>query len=306
MKPVRLKECDKIGIISPSDPITKEEIEQFEKGENYLRELGFIPLQSRNCLSSSMGYSATPEEKADDINNMFADSSIKAIICSQGGANANASLPYIDWNIIRNNPKIFMGISDITTLLNAIYLKTGLVTFHGNDVIWGFGREPQMYDKKEFIDRLIRGKIGHLKSNGNRVKIRGGKSEGILIGGNLKCLLKLAGTNYLPDFNNAILFLESFGFDPVVCDSAFSQLKQMGVFDEIKGVIIGHIFDDREKQHSIHMEDILLQVSKGYFFPILKTDDFGHNCPNTVIPVGAKVSMDADDKIITLLESCVE
>lgn len=306
MVPLRLKKHDKIGIISPSDPITKEEMEQFEKGTKYLSELGFTPIQSRNCLSCSMGYSATPKEKADDINKMFADSSIKAIICSQGGANANACLPYVDWNIIRSNPKIFMGISDITTLLNAIFLKTGLVTFHGNDMIWGFGREPQMYDKKEFSDRLMSGKIGDLKSNGNRVNIRGGKAEGTLIGGNIKCLLKLAGTNFLPNFNNTLLFLESFGFDPVVCDSAFNQLKQMGVFDEIKGVIIGHIFDDREKQHSIHMEDILLNVSKEYSFPILKIDDFGHNCPNTVIPVGVKASMDADNQTITLLENCVE
>lgn len=306
MVPLRLKKHDKIGIISPSDPITKEEMEQFEKGTKYLSELGFTPIQSRNCLSCSMGYSATPKEKADDINNMFADSSIKAIICSQGGANANACLPYINWNTIRNNPKIFMGISDITTLLNAIFLKTGLVTFHGNDIIWGFGSEPQMYDKREFSDRLISGKIGDLKSNGNRVNIRGGKAEGTLIGGNLKCLLKLAGTNFLPNFNNTLLFLESFGFDPVVCDSAFNQLKQMGVFDEIKGVIIGHIFDGQEKQHSVHMEDILLNVSKEYSFPILKIDDFGHNCPNTVIPVGVKASMDADNQTITLLESCVE
>ncbi|WP_100489320.1 S66 peptidase family protein [Sporolactobacillus pectinivorans] len=306
MLPLRLKKHDKIGIISPSDPITKELMEQFEKGTEYLSELGFTPIQSKNCLSCSMGYSATPKEKADDINNMFADSSIKAIVCSQGGANANACLPYVNWNIIRSNPKIFMGISDITTLLNAIFLKTGLVTFHGNDIIWGFGRELQMYDKKEFSDRLFSGKIGDLKSNGNRVNIRGGKAEGTLIGGNLKCLLKLAGTNFLPDFNNAIVFLESFGFDPVVCDSAFNQLKQMGVFDEIKGVIIGHIFDDRKEQQNIHMEDILLKVSKEYSFPILKIDDFGHNCPNTVIPVGVKASMDADNKTITLLEKCVE
>jgi muramoyltetrapeptide carboxypeptidase len=191
-------------------------------------------------------------------------------------------------------------------LLNAIHLKTGLVTFHGNDVIWGFGRKPQMYDKTEFIERLIKGKIGYLNANGNRVKIRGGKTEGTLLGGNLKCLLKLAGTNYLPDFNYSILFLESFGFDPEVCDSMFNQMKQMGVFDKINGVIIGHIFDNREKQHRLQMEDILLQVSKEYSFPILKIEDFGHNCPNTVIPVGTKALLDADEKTITLLESCVE
>jgi muramoyltetrapeptide carboxypeptidase len=147
-------------------------------------------------------------------------------------------------------------------LLNAIHHKTGLVTFHGNDVIWGFGRKPQMYNKREFIERLIRGKIGYLNANGNRVKIRGGKAEGTLIEGNLKCLLKLAGTRYLLDFTHSILFLESFGFVPEVCDSAFNQMKQMGVFDKINGIIIGHIFDNREKQCRLHMEDILMQVSK--------------------------------------------
>jgi muramoyltetrapeptide carboxypeptidase len=306
MVPLRLKEQDKIGIISPSSPISNEELRQFEKGVNYLNRLGLKIVQSRNCLSHSMGYSATPKEKANDINEMFADESIKAIICSQGGANANGCLPFIDWEMVRNNPKIFMGISDITVLLNAIYLKTGLVTFHGNDIIWGFGSEPQLYDKKEFIDRLMKSKIGHIDSNGYRTKIRGGKAEGILIGGNLKCILKLAGTNYFPDFNNSILFLESFGFDPEICDSAFNQLKQIGVFDQIKGVIIGHIFDEKEKQRAIHMENVLLQVSSEYTFPILKTDDFGHNCSNTVIPIGTKALMDADNKTVTLLEACVK
>lgn len=304
MIPYKLKTSDKIGIVSPSSPITKDCMEQFNKGIKYLNDSGFEVAIAKNAFANTAGYSATPQEKAEDINNMFADKSIKAIICSQGGENANACLPYLDWETIKENPKIFLGISDITVLLNSIHAKTGLVTFHGNDVIWGFGTNPEPYDAQEFMDRLIHGKTGIINGNGVRATIRGGTATGKLIGGNIHCLLKLAGTTYLPEFENSILFLESFGFDPEDCDCAFNHLKQMGVFDKIKGVIVGYIYDEFAEQRDVHMEDVLLNVSDGYEFPILKINDFGHNCPNTVIPIGVTARLDSTRKEIVILEDC--
>lgn len=305
--PGKLSKGDTIGIVSPSTPVTDELAGQFNKGVTFLESHGFNVVIGDHVRSATWGYAASPRQKAEDINRMFADASIKAIICSQGGQTANACLPYLDWDRIRGNPKVFLGISDITVLLNAIQHKTGLITFHGNDVIWGFGRNPTPYDEQEFIARLMKGVIGKIPQSRERRTIRNGIAEGKLLGGNLHCLSKLAGTPYFPDFTGAVLFVEDIGITPEVCDALFQQLKQIGVFDQICGVIIGYIdgMQNNEKA-SIQMEEVLLRVTADYGFPVLKSDDFGHNCPNTVLPVGGVVRMDADGQTMEILESCVK
>lgn len=209
----------------------------------------------------------------------------------------------LDFELIKKNPKIFLGISDITVLLNTINQKTGLVTFHGNDVIWGFGNENTDYDEKEFIDRLIKGKIGKIKHNSEWKCMRKGIGEGVLIGGNLNCLNKLAGTDYMPDFQNKVLFLESFGphSSPDLTEAELYRLKQMNVFKKIKGLWVGY-YDHESK---ILFEEIIMNVVKDYDFPILKCNDFGHNTPNTTIPVGVKVRINATGKNIDILDTCV-
>ena len=307
MIPKKLNKGDTIGIVSPSTPVTKELDGQLIKGIIFLESLGFKVVIGKHVYSTTWGYAASPQEKAEDINQMFADESIKAIICSQGGATANACLPYLNWNSIRENPKVFLGISDITVLLNAIHHRTALITFHGNDVMWGFGRNPTRYDEQEFIRRLMNGIIGEIPQNRERRTIRNGIAEGKLLGGNLHCLSKLAGTPYFPDFRRAILFVEAIGITPEVCDHLFQQLKQIGVFDQIRGVIIGYIDGLQNNENaSMQMEDILLQVTAEYDFPVLKADDFGHNCPNTVLPVGGEVRINADRRTIEILEICVQ
>ncbi len=277
---------------------------QFNKGVDFLKNHGFKVKVGKNALNNTLKYSATPQEKAEDMNSMFADKEVKAIICSQGGANSNSILPLLDFEIIKNNPKIFLGISDITVLLNAIYQKTGLVTFHGNDVMWGFGAEHTDYDEQEFVDRLVKGKIGEVKHNSKWKCIKEGITEGVLIGGNLNCLNKLAGTKYQPDFEAKILLLETFDESnaPDDVEAELSRLKQMGVFEKIKGLWIGY-YNHKSK---IPYEEIVMNVVKDYDFPILKCDDFGHNTPNTTIPIGIKIKLDATNKQIVLLDKCVE
>jgi muramoyltetrapeptide carboxypeptidase len=296
---------DTIGVVSPSTPVEPGN-PQLANGVRFLEGLGFKVILGEHVFSNTLGYAASPTEKAADIMAMFGNPAVKAIICSQGGDTANASLPDLDWQVIVDNPKVFLGISDITVLLNAIYTKTGLVTFHGNDVMWGFGRHPTAYDRQEFLARLVDGKIGRVTASGPRKAIRSGRAEGRLLGGNLRCLLKLAGTPYFPDFSGAILFIESLGFEPPACDFMFRQLQQMGVLDQVAGVIVGYIDGvDNLPDATLHMEDVLLTVASDYRFPILKANDFGHNCPNTTLPVGARVRMDADEQEIDILEACV-
>jgi muramoyltetrapeptide carboxypeptidase len=305
--PRKLSQGDVIGIVSPSSPVVDEFAVQFRQGIAFLKSHGFELVIGKHVSSTTLGYTASPREKAEDINQMFADESIQAIVCSQGGATANACLPHLDWETIRGHPKIFLGISDISVLLNAIYQKTGLVTFHGNDLLWGFGRNPTNYDEQEFNARLIEGRIGDIPPSRERRMIRSGVAEGKLLGGNLPCLLKLAGTAYFPDFTNAVLFVEAIGIQPEECDHLFQQLKQIGVFDRIRGAIIGYIDGLQNDENAVmQMEDVLLYVTADYDFPILKTEDFGHNCPNTVLPVGGDVRIDADHGRVEILEKCVQ
>ena len=299
--PEKLKLGDTIGVISPSDPVTPVIKEQLDVGMEFLKRHGFKVELAPNTFNSTLGYSATVKEKAEDINYVFATEQIKAVICSQGGHNANGVLPFLNYDVIEANPKIFLGMSDITVLLNAIYTKTGLVTFHGNDLMWGFGKDCTKYDESEFLNRLVSGKIGVIDKNSNWHCLRKGVAEGKLIGGNLRCLTKLAGTEFFPDLENAILFLEYYGEESPVAlvSSCFHHLKQLGVFDKISGLWLGYY----KTPTNIPIEQIAQEVTEDYDFPILQCDDFGHNTPNTIIPVGCLAKLDANNRSVELKES---
>lgn len=304
--PHRLMAGDTIGVIAPSDPVLPDQEHNLQMGIQYLGDMGFQVKCGAHIHANTLGYAATPGEKADDINHMFADPEVKAIICAQGGDTANAPLDLINWELIQHNPKILLGLSDITVLLNAIYHRTGLVTFHGNDILWGFGNNLVEYERSEIIRTLIDAEIGPIPPHGERATIRGGHARGTLLGGNLRCLLKLAGTPYWPDFSGAILFLEAFEISASACHTALVQMQHMGVFDQIHGAVVGYIYS-MQHNHSPrpHMEDILLEVTQQYAFPILKMNDFGHVCPNTVLPVGGEVDLDADQGVLSVIAPCL-
>lgn len=306
MLPERLVPGDTLGVIAPSSPVTNALIGQYQYGIETLHRLGFRVREGAQVFSTAWGYAAAPRDKAADLNALFADPDVKGIICAQGGATANGCLPYLNWDVIRANPKIILGISDISVLLNAIYHRAGLVTFHGNDVMWGFGRPHDPYDEDEFLARLVRAEIGAVKQSGSRRTVRGGTGEGRLLGGNLHCLLKLAGTPYSHDFSGAILFIEAIHISSEHCDAAFQQLMQMGVFDDLRGVLVGYIDGlQNDPAGPVQMEDVLLRVTESFDFPILKVNDFGHNCPNTTLPVGGWVRLDADAQRYEIAEACV-
>ena len=304
--PSRLHKGDAIGVVSPSGPIPEEIRPQLIKAVDFLKGMGFKVVLGENALNVD-GYSAgTPKEKAEDINSMFDDKKIRAIFCSTGGATANSCIPLLDWKVIRRNPKIFIGMSDITVLLNAIYTETSIVTFHGNNVL-KYGVNPIQYDIQEFVQRLIDAKIGKINKNSERKTVRKGVAEGRLMGGSLGCILKLAGTRNCPDFKDPILFVEAYEITPQECDCAFNHLKQMEVFEKIEGAVVGHVHSLQASEKKLKlMENILLKVTKEYDFPILKMNDFGHECPNTVLPIGVKARLDADNKELEILEKCVK
>ncbi|MCL5066843.1 MAG: LD-carboxypeptidase [Thaumarchaeota archaeon] len=302
--PRRLRSGDTIGIVSPSSKISRYGRRYLRQGIVYLQSLGFNVVLGKNALKECDYSAGTPEERAQDINTMFVDPNIRAIICSQGGNTAKPLLPLLDWDAIKEHPKIFMGFSNITVLLNAIYAKTELITFHGDGVI-KLGHDAKAYDRREFADRLIRGKIGKIKQNGTRKCVRTGTAAGRLIGGNLPSFMRLLGTQYLPDLTNSILFMEARVIEPGQCDSSFTQMKQAGIFEKVSGVIIGYIHTLQSRKKLPQMEEILLRVTSDYDFPILKVNDFGHERPNTVLPLGVKTRLDAENKEFEIIQRCV-
>lgn len=293
--PPTLQPGDTVGIVSPSAPSTPEFEKNFREGVTYLEGLGLKVRVGSYVHSTTLGYSTAPEEKAADFNDMIHDPAVRMILATQGGTNANMLLPHIDYAALQADPRIVLGISDITVLLNAIHHKTGLVTYHGNDLQWGFGNDPTAYDKTEFERTLMAGKWGPVPANGERKCVRPGKAVGKILGGNLGCLLKLAGTPYWPEMAGAILILETFMETPETADCKLRQLAQMGVFEQINGLVIGYNYGlDTEFPHHQHLATLALAITDGLDFPILKTLDFGHNTPNTTLPIGGLAGMDVE------------
>ena len=266
---------DTIGIISPSAPITQELKEQFNRGLQVFKDMGFKIELSKNVYANTLGYSSTVSEKVEDINEMFANKEVKAIICSQGGQNSNTILPYIDYEII--------------------------ITYHQNDVVWGLGRETSEKEINDFKLRLIDANNGKVEHFTKWKCLKAGIVEETLIGGNLSTLIKLLNTEYCPDFNNKILFLEDYADESPLdeVDSKINILKQYKVFEKIKGLWIGYYEKDTE---IAKFEDVIMNNLQEYKFPILKCNDFGHNCENVVIPIGAKIKLDATNCEVEIIE----
>ncbi len=301
MRAEKLKRGDTIGIVAPSEPITEEYKEYMKKSIKIFEDMGFKIKLSKNIYKNTYGYSATPEEKASDINDMFSDKEVKAIISAVGGDNSFNCLGLIDYENIKRNPKIICGYSDATNYLEAIYTKTGLITYHHLEMI-DLGRKLKKdFELSQFKKVLIDGTLGEIDKNSKYITLQKGCVEGIIVGGNVPSMVSLLNTEYFPDLTDKILFLEVYAsstdFD--LADKYIGLLKYHGVFDKIKGLWIGHYNGDTE---DTKIEDIFMRHLKGYDFPILKCDDFGHDCEKVVIPIGAKIKLDASNCKVTILE----
>lgn len=297
----KLKYGDTIGVIAPSEPITEEYKKYMENSIKIFEDMGFKIKLPNNIYKNTYGYSATPEEKASDINEMFSDKEVKAIISAIGGDNSFNCLGLIDYENIKKNPKIICGYSDATNYLNAIYTKTGLITYHHAEMV-DLGRKPEKdFQLKQFKKVLVDGKLGEIDKNKPYKSLQKGVAEGIIVGGNVPSMVTLLNTEYFPDLTDKILFLEVFSrsTDFALADRYLGVLKYHGVFDKIKGLWIGHYHADSE---DMKIEDVFMRNLKDYDFPIIKCDDFGHDCENIVIPIGAKVRLDADNCKVTIIE----
>lgn len=299
----KLKKGDTIGVVAPSNPIIGDNIEEIEKAKKIVEADGFKVKFAKNLFSNTNGYSSSAQEKAEDINNMFADKEVKMIWCAKGGNNSNSTFEYLDFELIKRNPKIICGYSDITSLTNIITEKTGLVTFSGTN-FKTIATDETDYSYKEALKRFVE-KNSELGTKHDLYEtIKEGETKGRLVGGNLTLITELVTGKYSIDFTDKILFIEDLGYEapPAMVSNHLYYMKQNNVFDKIKGLWIGNY----EHESNISLEEIVLHtIGNKYNFPIIKSNNFGHTERKTVIPIGAlaKIDTKANAKI-QLIEDC--
>lgn len=286
-----LKQGDTIGVVGVSNSIKRENNEEtFEKAKELFLENGFKLKLTSNCLKDYYGMAGKPKQRAKELMKMFEDDSVKMIICLDGGDSCNNIIDYLDYKKIKKHPKPIMGYSDITVLLETIYKKAGIITFHGPSFLsfgGDYGTKCMEEFKKVFVEKDFSDFL-----NSKLKCIRKGDCKGRIIGTNLECSLYIMNTKYFPNLKNNIFAVERYITSVSQTYNHFYQLKQLGVFDKISGLLIGYNYSFQSEEYghvtNIQMEDIAKEVSEGYDFPIYKCETFGHEIANVIIPIGAK------------------
>ena len=239
--PEKLKKGDTIGVVAPSSPIINENIDELNNAKQIAENLGFKVKFSKNIFSNTNGYSATAKEKAEDINSMFEDKEVKMIWCAKGGENSNSTFEYLDFEKIKENPKIICGFSDITSITNIITEKTGLVTFSGTN-FKTIATDETDYSLEQALNRFVDGSLEIGTEDIPYDIIKPGTAKGKLIGGNLSLTRGLVCGKYNIDFTDKILFLEELGFEsePALVSNFLYYMKQNDVFKKVKGIWLGN------------------------------------------------------------------
>ncbi len=323
----KLKKGDTIAVFSPSSPATVFAPKRFERAKSYLRSKGFNILEGKLTGKSDCYRSGDIRQRAEEFNELIRNKHVKCIMSSIGGMNSNSILPYIDYEAIKNNPKIIIGYSDVTAILLAIYNKTGLITYYGAAMVASFGEFSPFVDRTydyfsdilvddvilphtfnnpdvwtdEFIDweQQDRAKIEYPN---NLISLHGGVAEGRLIAGNLNTMQGIWNTEYMPEIKQAdILMIEDSLKSISDIERSFSLLKLSGVFDKIGGLILGkhEQFDDAGTGRKPH--EVLLEVLGDYDFPFIAEFDSSHTHPMISLPIGSRVRLNADLKKLVLI-----
>lgn len=277
-----LKVGDKVGLISCSDGVSRECSVEIEGLIAILRGFGLEIKLAKTIYRNNTGFSGNAEDRAKELMKMFEDDEIRAIFDLSGGDSANQILDYLEFDKIRDNNKMYFGMSDLSVVLNSIYKKSGIRTCH-----FYIRNLVNTKNKKlinDFYNTIFSGKddLFDIKYN----FIRGNCMEGVVIGGNIRCFLKLMGTDYLPKSSNKILLLESLGGNETRIASLLTQLKQSSYLDNINGIILGNFRHMQDNNFKPTVEELVLEITKEKSIPIIKTDDIGHISEAKAILIG--------------------
>ena len=308
MIPDKLKYGDEIRVIAPSSSLERVRKDIYDRALSYLTSQGFNVTFSKNSREIDEFRSSKIQSRVDDIHEAFSDKNVKMVITCIGGFNVNQILPYLNYDLIKANPKILCGYSDITALSNAIYAKTGLVTYHGPHFsTFGFDIEPE-YTQACFYDCLMKNNeiaITPSKTSKEYYVIQEGACEGDIIGGNLCTLNLLQGTPYMPDLSGKILFIEDDNImgDYFVYefDRNLQSMLQVNGADSVRGIVFGRFDECCKLDENVIRKIIKDKVSSD--IPVIFGVDFGHVFPMITFPIGGKANIVAekDNLNITLL-----
>lgn len=282
-----MKRWEKAGIVCCSDPLPDSFLPQTQALCEVLSSLGITPVLSDAMFVSELRGKNAMKAKADALMRMIKDPDISAVFDVSGGDLANGMLPYLDFSVFADHPKPIFGYSDLTALLNAVYQKAGTASV--------------LYSVKNLIgkhaDVQIARFFAYLQGNSDLLFsptwqfVQGESIHGTLIGGNIRCLLKLAGTPYFPACSDAVLFLESrSGGENRIC-SYFDQLLCMDVFSKVNGVLLGTFTEFESVCGEDAPQQLLMEVVQNKHLPIAKTKTVGHGSDSHALPIGVRVSL---------------
>lgn len=292
-----LKIGDTIGIIAPSSPFSKYNLEEIEMG---FKDLGYKVKFGKSLRRRYKGYlSGEDKIRAKDIEDMFLDKEVSGIICIRGGYGTPRILDMIDYDIIKSNPKFFVGFSDITALHVAFNQKANLATIHG--VMAGSVLEWDSFTYKSLLDGINMSHKLEISNPRNEkiITISDGSCEGKLIGGNLSLLVSTIGSNYEVNTKGKIIFIEEVGESIYKIDRMLTQLGLAGKFDDCEGIIFGDFCDcKKEENDEFTIEEILKDRVEKYNKPCIYNLKSGHCMPMITIPLGIKCKLDANNQTV--------
>jgi len=286
-KPERIKYGDKVGIFLPSSSI-KEDFRK--RGLSEIREMGFLPVEVNNMFSNKNYYAKDVEETFEDLIRFFYDDDIKLIWSARGGYGSNYLIEYMKDKTLEFKPKIIMGSSDVSYLLWYFLDKYDMVVFY-SPMIYSSIAEKK-YNKSQLMN-VITGEYDEMKIDGS-VLIRG-KVSGMITGGCLSNFVSLIGTDYFPNIDDKILFLEDVGEKGYRLDRMFWQIENAGILKKIKGLVLGRFFNcfKDDKDEILFYENLKKRLKK-YDFPVVYNLPFGHGENLHVLPLGIEITIDTD------------
>lgn len=301
IRPKPLKKGDTIGLIGASSPTPSERIKPAIEA---MEKLGLKVIAGESCYASHGYLSGKDELRARDINRMFKNPSIAGVFCIRGGYGSARLLELLDFNIIKSNPKLFVGYSDVTALHIAFNQTCELITFHGPMPSTELYKGVDSYTMDHYLNSIFSDKpLGLIQApKGVETKtLVGGSSEGILTGGNLSLVAASIGTKYEIDTKGKILFLEEVDEEPYRIDRMLIQLKQSGKLDSAVGIILGSwtncIAEEPEK--SLTLKEIFEELIAPLNKPTIYDFPCGHSLPSVTLPLGAKVRIDDNSVFVS-------
>ena len=307
IKPKSIKVNSTIGVVSPSYWLDENVLKNTAK---FFTDIGYnIKISKSNSLQWGP-FAGTPQERADDLHRMFADPKIDAVMCARGGYGANRVLPLLDYDLIRKNPKIFIGYSDITAYLTSITQKTNLVTFHG-PMLTTYKKSWINYNYN-LMNRVLTGEnninIEPPESLKTRI-LKAGTASGPLWGGNMSLLINRLGTSDALNTNGVILFLEDIDEYLYSFERMLVQMRTSGMFDQINGLIIGELEDmrDQEVRFGRNTDEIILDICGDLDIPIVSNFPCGHGKYQATLPISITTEINTTKKEspITITDSAV-